>query len=158
MTQAQMLFDIAGTALNFAGNTQGGSVAERLANSASQTQLAAKIGQRSAGMLAAKQAQQAEERQLRMAARQASLGQAQTDKTFQQNLELAQAKKANAKEATVNGVPLSIYNELPTNEKRIILGVEDKAPATIKGVPFEFFNKMKATGPIKAYIGRPTRR
>ncbi len=97
MAKAQMLFDIAGTALNFAGQTQGDSIAERLANAATQTQLTDKIGQRSAGMLASKQAQQAEERQLRMAARQASLGQAQADEKFKQDLELASAKSTASK-------------------------------------------------------------
>ena len=97
MSQAQMLFDIAGTALNFAGNTQGRSIAERLANAASQTQLTDKIGQRAAGMLSAKQAQQAEDRQLRMAGLQAAVAQAQADKTFQQNLELAKAKQSPGK-------------------------------------------------------------
>jgi len=92
MAKAQMLFDIAGTALNFAGQTQGDSIAERLANAATQTQLTDKIGQRSAGMLSAKQAQQAEERQMSMAARQASLGQAQTDEASRQALLLAAAK------------------------------------------------------------------
>ena len=91
MARAQMLFDIAGTALNFAGQTQGGSIAERLANSASQTQLTDKIGQRSAGMLAAKQAQQAEDSQMRMQARLASLSQAQTDEQNKQELRVAGA-------------------------------------------------------------------
>ena len=97
MSQAQMLFDIAGTALNFAGNTQGGSIAERLANSASQTQLTDKIGQRSAGMLQAKQAQAAEDRQMRMAARDASLRGAQTDEQNRRDLELARAKSTASK-------------------------------------------------------------
>ena len=94
MTQAQMLFDIAGTALNFAGNTQGRSIAERLANAASQTQLTDKIGTRAAGILSAKQAQAAEERQIRMAARQGALGQAQTNKKAADDLELATARKS----------------------------------------------------------------
>ena len=93
MAKAQMLFDIAGTALNFAGQTQGNTVAERLANSASQTQLTDKIGARSAGMLTAKQAQLAEDRQIRMAARQASLGQAQTDEQNRQDRILASLKR-----------------------------------------------------------------
>ena len=93
MAKAQMLFDIAGTALNFAGQTQGDSIAERLANAATQTQLTDKIGQRSAGMLASKQAQQAEERQLRMQARLASLSQAQADKKAADDLALAKANK-----------------------------------------------------------------
>ena len=94
MSQAQMLFDIAGTALNFAGQTQGGSIAERLANAASQTQLTDKIGTRAAGMLSAKQAQAAEDRQLRMAARDASLGQSQTDEQNRQELLLAGARSS----------------------------------------------------------------
>jgi len=93
MSQAQMLFDIAGTALNFAGNTQGRSIAERLANAASQTQLTDKIGTRAAGMLSAKQAQAAEDRQMRMAGLQAGLGQAQANKVAADALELARAKK-----------------------------------------------------------------
>jgi hypothetical protein len=131
------------------------SAAERIAGAVGQTQLFDKVGQRSAGLLQAKQAQAAEDRQLRMAGLQAGLGQAQAEEKFRQELELAGAKKANAKEATVNGVPLSIYNELPTNEKRIILGVEDKAPATIKGVPFEFFNKMSEKDQSRLILGDP---
>jgi len=73
MSQAQMLFDIAGAAADFAGNTEGGSIAERLANSVSRTQLTDKIGTRAANMLTAKQAQTAEKRQLDMAARTTSL-------------------------------------------------------------------------------------
>jgi len=85
MAKAQMLFDIAGTALNFAGNTQGNTIAERLASAASQTQLTDKIGARSAGILDTKLAQAAEDRQLRMAGLQAGLGAAQTesDRAFQ---------------------------------------------------------------------------
>ena len=78
MSKAQMYFDIAGTALDFAGNTEGGSIAERLANSVSRTQLTDKIGARAANMMTAKQAQTAEKRQLDMAARQASLQAGQT--------------------------------------------------------------------------------
>jgi len=74
MTQAQMLFDIAGTALNFAGNTQGNTVAERLANAATQSQLTDKIGSRSADLLKLKTAQKAEQRQLDMAALQGAVG------------------------------------------------------------------------------------
>jgi hypothetical protein len=155
MSQAQMLFDVAGTALDFAGNTQGGSIAERLANSAARTQLTDKIGTRAAGILSAKQAQSAEDRQMRMAGLQAGLSQAQSNKAAADALELAGAKKADAKEATVNGVPLSIYNKLPTSEQRIILGVEDKAPATIKGVPFEFFNKMSEKDQSRLILGDP---
>ena len=93
MAQAQMLFDVAGTALAFAGNTEGNTVAERLANAASQTQLTDKIGARSASVLSAKQAQQAEDRQLRMAGLTASLTQAQKDEAAKQEQILAGLKR-----------------------------------------------------------------
>ena len=93
MAQAQMLFDVAGTALAFAGNTEGNTIAERLANAASQTQLTDKIGARSASVLSAKQAQQAEDRQLRMAGLTASLTDAQTSEAARQAQILAEKKK-----------------------------------------------------------------
>jgi len=93
MSQSQMLFDIAGTALNFAGNTEGNTVAERLANAASQTQLTDKIGARSAGILDAKRAQAAEDRQLRMAGLTASLTQAQKDEEARRAEVLAGLKR-----------------------------------------------------------------
>jgi hypothetical protein len=58
-----------------------------------QTQLFDKVGQRSAGLLQAKQAQAAEDRQLRMAGLQAGLGQAQTNKAAADALALANANK-----------------------------------------------------------------
>ena len=97
LTQAQMLFDIAGTALNFAGNTQGSTAAERLANAASQTQLFDKIGQRAAGQLQAKQAQKAEERQLNMAALTGAMGEGSRQLTAEAARALAAAKRAPVK-------------------------------------------------------------
>jgi len=93
MSQAQMLFDIAQAGLQFAGTTEGGSIAERLANAAAQTQLPQRIGERAAGMMAAKREQRAEDRQMRMAGLQASLQQSIADKTAADNLALAQAKQ-----------------------------------------------------------------
>ena len=91
MSQAQMLFDIAGTGLAFAGETQGGSIAERLANAASKTQLTDKIGARAANMLTAKQAQTAEKRQLDRDARMASLQGAQATMAAKRDLAARQA-------------------------------------------------------------------
>jgi hypothetical protein len=102
MAKAQMLFDIAGTALNFAGQTQGNTLAERLANAASQTQLTDKIGARSAGVLTAKQAQAAEDRQIRMSGLQGALGQAQADAAADRALELAKAKSTASKPVTLS--------------------------------------------------------
>ena len=88
MSQSQMLFDISQAALQFAGNTQGGSIAERLANSAAAAQLPQRIGERAAGMLSAEQGLTAEKRQLDMAARQAALqgGQAEVDAQLKRDL------------------------------------------------------------------------
>jgi hypothetical protein len=97
MSQAQMLFDIAQAGLQFAGTTEGGSIAERLANAAAQTQLPQRIGERSAQMLAAKQAQTAEKRQLDMAARQAALQGGQAEVDYAQQLALANANRAATK-------------------------------------------------------------
>ena len=96
MSKAQMLFDIAQAGLQFAGNTQGGSIAERLANSAAATQLPQRIGERAAGMLSAKQAQTAEKRQLDMAARQAALQGAETEAAAQLKRDLVPAPAARA--------------------------------------------------------------
>jgi len=93
MSQAQMLFDIAQAGLQFAGTTEGGSIAERLANAAASSQLPQRIGERSAQMLAAKQAQTAEKRQLDMAARQAALQGAETEAAAQLKRDLAPAPK-----------------------------------------------------------------
>ena len=112
MSQSQMLFDIAGTALNFAGNTEGNTVAERLANAASQTQLTDKIGARSAGILDAKRAQAAEDRQMKMAGLQASLTQSQTDQAAVEAQRLANLKKKSDYKSLYrlneNNVPIKI--------------------------------------------------
>ena len=72
LTQAQMLFDIAGTALAFAGPMQGEtgrmSPAERLAMAATQTKLLPTIGARAQQQLEAKKAAGKEERALKLAA------------------------------------------------------------------------------------------
>ena len=72
LTQAQMLFDIAGTALAFAGPMQGEtgrmSAAERLAMAAQQTKLLPTIGARAQQQLEAKKAAGKEERALGLAA------------------------------------------------------------------------------------------
>ena len=91
MSQAQMLFDIAQAGLQFAGTTEGGSIAERLANAAAQTQLPQRIGERAAGMMAAKREQRAEDRQIRMAGLQASLEQSIADKAAADALALKKA-------------------------------------------------------------------
>jgi len=121
MSQAQMLFDIAQAGLQFAGNTQGGSIAERLANSAAATQLPQRIGERAAGMLSAKQAQTAEKRQLDMAARQAALQGAETEAGYENQLALQRLKNSDV--GTVKKEFKTLY-ELSPDGKSIISQVE----------------------------------
>ena len=79
LTQAQMLFDIAQAGLQFAGTTQGNTIAERLANAAAASQVFPRIGERAAGQLAAKQALEKEKRQMDLAALQSSVAAAQSE-------------------------------------------------------------------------------
>jgi hypothetical protein len=83
LTQAQMLFDIAGTALAFAGPMQGEqpgmSAAERLAMAATQTKLLPTIGARAQQQLDAKKAATAAEQKMKLGA----LGAAEADVTAQ---------------------------------------------------------------------------
>ena len=79
LTQAQMLFDIAQAGLQFAGTTQGNTIAERLANAAAASQVFPRIGERAAGQLAAKQALEKEKRQMDLAALQSSIAAAQSE-------------------------------------------------------------------------------
>jgi len=83
LTQAQMLFDIAGTALAFAapmqGETAGMSAAERLAMAAQKTQLLPTIGARAQQQLDAKKAATAAEQKMKLGA----LGAAEADVTAQ---------------------------------------------------------------------------
>ena len=95
LSQAQVFFDIAQTALAAGAPTATPmSAAERIAGAVGQTQLFDKMGQRSAGLMAAKQAQRTEDRQMRMAGLQGALSQSQTDEAARQALELAKVKKA----------------------------------------------------------------
>ena len=103
MSQAQMLFDIAGAGLAFAGETQGGTAAERLANALTRTQLTDKIGARSADLLKSKTAQQAEDRQTRLAATQAALSGAQSKEQFDREMSLLKAKPKTAKMMNIVG-------------------------------------------------------
>ena len=68
MAQAQMLFDIAQAGLQFAGETEGNTVAERLANAARKSEVLPRISQSAASILKAKQDYQAEKRAMDLAA------------------------------------------------------------------------------------------
>ena len=96
LTQAQMLFDIANTALAFAapmqGERAGMSPAERLAMAATQTQLPQTIGARAQQQLEAKKAAGKEERALKLAAVQRGETQVDTEIAAEEALKLARAK------------------------------------------------------------------
>jgi len=97
MTQAQMLFDVANTALAFSGpmeeERKGLSPAERLALAAQKTQLLPTIGARAQQQLEYKKAADKEERALKLAAVQRGEKQVDTEIAAEQALELALAKK-----------------------------------------------------------------
>jgi hypothetical protein len=98
MTKAQMLFDIAQAALAAGAPTDRAmSPAERLMNAAQSTQLFEKIGSRAAGQLDAKQAMDAERRQMDLAALQSSIAASQSDVSAQQAYDKAVATKTATK-------------------------------------------------------------
>ena len=92
--QSQALFDIAGTFLDFAGNTEGGSVAERLANSASRTQLTDKLGARAASQLQAKQSQQQQQQQMDLSALESAERQVEAERDRIGALQLAEQEQS----------------------------------------------------------------
>ena len=101
LTQAQMLFDIANTALTFAapmqGERPGMSAAERLAMAATSTQLPQTIGARAQQQLEAKKAAGKEERALKLAAVQRGEKQIDTEIAAEQAEILARIKKTPTK-------------------------------------------------------------
>ena len=106
LTQAQMLFDIAGTALAFAapmqGETAGMSAAERLAMAAQQTKLLPTIGARAQQQLDAKKAATAAEQKMKLGA----LGAAEADVTAQAKAAAAERKDALSAGYRINEIML----------------------------------------------------
>ena len=96
LSKAQIFFDIAQTALAAGAPTATPmSAAERIAGAVGQTQLFDKMGQRSAGLLQAKQAQAAEDRQMRMAALTGSIGESTRQLGEESKVSLANVTAAN---------------------------------------------------------------
>jgi hypothetical protein len=126
MTQAQMLFDVANTALAFAtpGSRPGMSPAERLAEATQQTQFFDRISQRAGGLEASRQEQAKEGRALDLAALQSASG--------LQAAEFEASLRPAAAEADVKGVPLSIFNEMSAADQRaLMLGTEAARPTVL---------------------------
>ena len=95
LTKAQMLFDIAQTALAAGAPTaQPMSAAERIMSAAQGTQLFNKIGDRAAGQLAAKQALEKEKRQMDLAALQSSLAESTAQQRSKEAIDEAAAKQS----------------------------------------------------------------
>jgi len=98
LTQAQMLFDVAQTALTFAapmeGERPGMSPAERLAMAARTTQLPQTIGARAQQQLEAKRAAEKEGRTLDLAALQSAETKLATEIASERAIDLAKAKEA----------------------------------------------------------------
>jgi len=129
MTQAQMLFDIANTALAFSapGSRSGMTPAERLAEAAQQTQLFDRISQRAGGLEEARQAQAKEARALDLAALQSASGLQEAE--FKAVLD-ASLRAPTAQD--VKGIPLSIFQTLsPEDQRRILLGSEESRPTVL---------------------------
>jgi len=117
LTQAQMLFDIAGTALAFAapmqGERRGMSPAERLAMAATQTKLLPTIGARAQQQLDLKKAAQAEEKKLKLGA----LTAAEADVAAQQKALAAYKKEELAGALKLSGIGYSKALELDNATK-----------------------------------------
>ena len=94
LTQAQMLFDIANTALAFstAGSRPGMSPAERLAEAAQQTQLFPTISARAQQQLESKQAIEGESKKAQLAALQSAEAQFTAEAKAQEALKLQELK------------------------------------------------------------------
>ena len=120
MNQAQMLFDVAGTALAFAtpGSTQM-SPAQRLAEAATETKLFDKIGARAQGQLSADQARKNSMRDEKMKMDLLALGSAETMTTAQ--------AKARADAAAKVGTPINMS----------LRGDPSSAVSVVKGSPQE---------------------
>jgi hypothetical protein len=134
MTQAQMLFDVANTALAFSapGSRSGMSPAERLAEAAQQTQFFDRISQRAGGLEASRQEQAKEGRALDLAALQSASGLQAAE--FEASLRPAAAE-------SVNGVPMSVFNTLSEADQKLILGIVEKK-ADVKGVPRDLYDQL----------------
>ena len=94
LARSQMLFDIGKAGLAFAGETQGGSVAERLANALNRAGTFDSIGQRAAGLRALEKQFDTQDQAARASAVEAAIRQAQTEAANRAAIDLAEAKKS----------------------------------------------------------------
>jgi len=97
LARSQMMFDIGKAGLAFAGETQGGSIAERLANSLNRAGTFDSIGQRAAGLRALEKQADTQDQTARASALKTAISQAQTEASNQAAIDLANAKKTTEK-------------------------------------------------------------
>ena len=177
LTKAQMLFDVANTALAFAapmqGETPGMSAAERLAMAARTTQLPQTIGARAQAQKEAERAMDQEERALDLAALKSAeetrTAEAAARSKFRQKQMELDAKTttlgpddilvnskgdtiAEGAGSTVNVSPNSIIMNKKTGK---ILG-KGVNTQTINGIPIETFNKLDQKGKDLILFGNPS--
>jgi hypothetical protein len=177
MTQAQMLFDIANTALAFAapmeGERRGMSPAERLAMAARTTQLPQTIGARAQAQLDAEQAAQKEGRALDLAALQAAEKTRETEQAsrsafLQKRMELdAKTVKLgpddillNSKGETIGegaGSTVSVApNTVIMNKKTGKILGKGISTSSINGIPIDIFNGLDEKGKNLILYGNPS--
>ena len=154
LTRAQMLFDLAQTGLAFAapmeGERPGLSAAERLALAARTTQLPERIGQRAQSLLEKKQAQKQRDQAIQLAALTAAETKLEAQKGRESALEIEKLRQSKKKEATVKGIPLSIYNQLSKEQQsRVLLGDE----IDIKGIPQSIFKTLTKEQQSRVLVG-----
>lgn len=144
LTQAQMLFDVAQTALTFAapmqGERAGMSPAERLAMAASTTQLPQTIGARAQKQLEAKQAATKEERAIDLAALQSAETKLAAEVAAKEARDLANIKASVKSPELKNlvgsdGVVIGTFNVNNSTELSQLKAAQKDNPGSYIGTP-----------------------
>ena len=134
--RSDAMFNLANFGLAFAGETQGNTVAERLANAATRSNVVGGFQQAGKDVAAAQKALRAEDQQMSTAALQAALTDATRQATASEALSLATAKK---KDTLIKGVPYSVYENLTEDEKQRLLFGD---PNGVNGVPRDIYDAL----------------
>ena len=144
LTQAQMLFDIANTALTFAapmeGERRGLSPAERLALAATKTQLPQTIGARAQQQLEMQKAAKKEERAIDLAALQSSETKLAAEVAAKEARDLANIKASVKSPELKNlvgsdGVVIGTFNINNTTEMAQLTAAQKDNPGSYIGTP-----------------------
>jgi len=120
MARSQLMFDLAGAGLAFAGETEGGSVAERLANALNRTQLTDRFAQRASQVRAAEKEMEALDRQARSTALTLAVPEASAQQRAMESLIEAKAKLKPEKPDEV------VLYTIDENKLPIVYGVYNK--------------------------------